>query len=179
MIWAPLSIMIGAALCLVLTSLGRDRPRVTAIGLALGLVIIACASLQQITLTSRAKLISLETAEVSEAEIVWMEPIQGERLNVLLRWDGAPRLYWIPWSAELSRKMANASASAKVTGRKLRVRRPFSGGFSIEGGQCESANGQCTAGGGSQSSGTDNQGGTAAQFYLAPPPSLPEKEGEQ
>lgn len=163
------------------------RPRVVLVCTPLIVMAIFGIMLLHTTLPSRAKSAVLETEDVREAEVLWVEAVQGDSINLLLRWSnsGGPRLYSIPWSKEMADQIKEAQTLARARGHYMKVRNPFKGLLipksSKRGrpGDGEEGTGGARGSTGTGGPSTGDNKNADRKFYAPGPTPLPEKYAPQ
>ncbi len=133
------------------------------------------------------KSVETEKNNVPEAQVLWSAAKKGDRIYLLLIWDGLkePRYYWMPWTEGLDKNLSQARQSATARRSALMVRNPFQGGLMGKGGEQPGGEGRQGNGQGRPGRGQGHEGGAGQEtgdnegaekmFYPAPPEALPEK----
>ena len=146
--------------------------RMAAIGIVLAIGCYVGAGLWWTDGLSRPKPFHVETEEVEEAKVLWVGGETNRNIVLLLSWpksDG-PRLYKYPWSDNLALTLQKMQSESKATNRPVMIRKPFDGlKFVPTGDRPTGRRGHLTP---------DNES-NIQKLYLAPPPALPEKYGDE
>ena len=101
--------------------------KVGALATTVAFLPVAYASLS--TMLSRPKPIELEwsRAPLAEAAVLGSRLEEGKAIYVWLGMEGVeePRAYVLPWSQELAKQLNGAQRTARQTGTKVLMRKPF------------------------------------------------------